>query len=70
MQAGLPADDPYGSFIMSNPLNDRQNPTDPQRVAAEAPDSGPTPVVLVVEDDAWIRRAGGRKLQAAGFEVI
>jgi len=28
------------------------------------------PVVMVVEDDALIRKAIGRKLQAAGYEVI
>src|SRR5689334_21322382 len=36
-------------------------------------DSGATeraPVVMVVEDDALIRKAVGRKLQAAGYEVI
>ncbi len=28
------------------------------------------PIVMVVEDDALIRKAVGRKLQAAGYEVI
>lgn len=28
------------------------------------------PIVLVVEDDAWTRKAVARKLQAAGYEVV
>ena len=34
------------------------------------PAPAPAPVVLVVEDHELTRRAVGRKLQAAGFEVI
>lgn len=36
-----------------------------------APSDNPNaPVVLVVEDDAFTRKAIGRKLQLAGFEVL
>ena len=33
-------------------------------------ESPPAPVVMVVEDDNLIRKMVGRKLQAAGYEVI
>ena len=37
---------------------------------AEAAPLPPAPVILVVEDDQLTRRAVGRKLQAAGYEVM
>lgn len=55
---------------MSGPSNNRQNSTGVQQVRPETPGSGLPPVVLVVEDDPLTRRAVGRKLQAAGLEVI
>lgn len=55
---------------MSSQSNDSQDSAGPQTSRPESPGSGPASVVLVVEDDAWIRKAVGRKLQAAGFEVI
>ena len=39
-------------------------------ISTDQRESTPAPVVLVVEDDALTRKAVGRKLQAAGYEVI
>ena len=67
------------SVGMSNDTNDPNRPyLEPQATedapvaASETPPAtqGPAPVVLVVEDDGFTRRAVGRKLQAAGYEVV
>lgn len=34
------------------------------------PELAPAPVVMVVEDDTLIRKTVGRRLQAAGYEVV
>lgn len=55
-------------------MNDDQNQPEQHQPMPESasPEAAPTPapVVLVVEDDTWTRKAVGRKLQAAGYEVV
>jgi len=64
------------SILMSSESNDQPRPEpDPSGNAAEAaqsapPPPSPAPVILVVEDDNLTRKAVGRKLQAAGYEVV
>jgi len=64
---------------MSNDTNDPNRPYPEPQAAEDAPvaasqtppaTQGPPPVVLVVEDDGITRKAVGRKLQAAGYEVV
>src|SRR5262245_2780817 len=51
------------------PLPQAQDKSPPE--PAEEPTApAPPPVILVVEDDQLTRRAVGRKLQAAGYEVL
>lgn len=66
-----------GSVGMSNETNEQNEPLPQPTGGSEVggSESAPeqpfsAPIVLVVEDDAITRKAVGRKLQAAGYEVV